>query len=56
MISARQLPAVTMSSTASPTPASLAWLGLSGSQAVMIGDTPYDAEAASEAGTQAAGY
>ena len=33
----------------------LSQLGLSGSQAVMIGDTPYDAEAASEAGTQAAG-
>jgi phosphoglycolate phosphatase-like HAD superfamily hydrolase len=30
-------------------------LGLSGSQAVMIGDTPYDAEAASGARTAAAG-
>ena len=30
-------------------------LGLSGFETVMIGDTPYDAEAASEAGTAAAG-
>lgn len=30
-------------------------LGLPGSQAVMIGDTPYDAEAGLEAGTKAAG-
>jgi HAD superfamily hydrolase (TIGR01549 family) len=30
-------------------------LGLTGSEAVMIGDTPYDAEAASGAGTAAAG-
>ena len=30
-------------------------LGLAGSQTVMIGDTPYDAEAALEAGTKAAG-
>jgi phosphoglycolate phosphatase-like HAD superfamily hydrolase len=30
-------------------------LDLSGRQAVMIGDTPYDAEAASDAGTSAAG-
>jgi HAD superfamily hydrolase (TIGR01549 family) len=33
----------------------LSKLNLSGRQAVMIGDTPYDAEAASEAGTAAAG-
>ena len=31
-------------------------LGLTGSEAVMIGDTPFDAEAASGAGTAAAGY
>jgi phosphoglycolate phosphatase-like HAD superfamily hydrolase len=30
-------------------------LGLSGSQSVMIGDTPYDAEAGLEAGTKAVG-
>ena len=30
-------------------------LGLTGPEAVMIGDTPYDAEAASGAGTAAAG-
>jgi phosphoglycolate phosphatase-like HAD superfamily hydrolase len=30
-------------------------LGLGGSQAVMVGDTPYDAEAGIEAGTSAAG-
>jgi phosphoglycolate phosphatase-like HAD superfamily hydrolase len=30
-------------------------LGLPGSEAVMVGDTPYDAEAASGAGTAAAG-
>jgi phosphoglycolate phosphatase-like HAD superfamily hydrolase len=30
-------------------------LGLAGSQTVMVGDTPYDAEAALEAGTKAAG-
>jgi phosphoglycolate phosphatase-like HAD superfamily hydrolase len=30
-------------------------LGLPGSQSVMIGDTPYDAEAGLEAGTKAAG-
>jgi phosphoglycolate phosphatase-like HAD superfamily hydrolase len=30
-------------------------LGLSGLETVMIGDTPYDAEAASEAGAAAAG-
>lgn len=30
-------------------------LGLSGSQTVMVGDTPYDAEAGLEAGTKAAG-
>ena len=30
-------------------------LGLPGSQAVMVGDTPYDAEAGLEAGTKAAG-
>jgi phosphoglycolate phosphatase-like HAD superfamily hydrolase len=30
-------------------------LGLAASEAVMIGDTPYDAEAASGAGTAAAG-
>jgi hypothetical protein len=33
----------------------LSKLGLSGFQAVMIGDTPYEAEAASGAGTAAAG-
>jgi phosphoglycolate phosphatase-like HAD superfamily hydrolase len=36
-------------------PASLRKLGLTGHEAVMIGDTPYDAEAASGAGTAAAG-
>ena len=30
-------------------------LGIAGSQAVMVGDTPYDAEAGIEAGTKAAG-
>jgi phosphoglycolate phosphatase-like HAD superfamily hydrolase len=30
-------------------------LGLTGSQTVMVGDTPYDAEAGIEAGTKAAG-
>jgi HAD superfamily hydrolase (TIGR01509 family) len=30
-------------------------LGIAGSQAVMVGDTPYDAEAGLEAGTKAAG-
>jgi phosphoglycolate phosphatase-like HAD superfamily hydrolase len=48
-----------MSSTASPDPRivgmALRKLGLSGFQAIMIGDTPYDAEAASGAGTAAAG-
>jgi HAD superfamily hydrolase (TIGR01509 family) len=33
----------------------LSKLGLSASQAVMVGDTPYDAEAGLEAGTKAAG-
>jgi phosphoglycolate phosphatase-like HAD superfamily hydrolase len=35
--------------------AALRKIGLSGSQAIMIGDTPYDAEAGLEAGTKAAG-
>jgi Mn-containing catalase len=48
----RQQPAEPMSSTVSPTPAKL---GVSGFQAVMVGDKPYDAEAASEAGPAAAG-
>ena len=30
-------------------------LGIAASQAVMVGDTPYDAEAGIEAGTKAAG-
>jgi phosphoglycolate phosphatase-like HAD superfamily hydrolase len=36
-------------------PMALRKLGLPGSEAVMVGDTPYDAEAASGAGTAAAG-